>query len=270
MDHELIEMLKNFIEKNSRKIDLQFDPSHESKLPIDPYSKSYQEKKRTAHYLLLVASIDEGNVVGKADNARKLIVNLYKHFDEKLFEITDESLLDKVLDNISLPLSRLKRKIPEILVSVNRFVDKKANGDLIKYSKEFHTPSDFVSQLGKNIVRMGKNKSSTRKKAWMYMRWMVRDYPDLRIFDHFSPKELFIPLDKNVARVAICCGEICCKKALNWRDVVKVTKFARRLYPNDPAKIDYPFFLLGKKLLEKNKGKPLNKQTLKNLLRELL
>ncbi len=267
MDYELVEMLRSFIEKNSRVPDLQFDPALEPKLPVDPYSRNYEERKRTAHYLLLVASIDEGNVIGRADNARKLIASLYEHFDENLFEIIDESILKNALDNAGagLPLGRLKGMIPKILASVNMFVNEKANGDLIEYSKKFHTPYNFVDQLGKSVVRMGKDKTSARKKAWMYMRWMVRDHPDLRIFDHFSPKDLFVPLDKNVARVAVCLGVLSSLENLGWNEVVRVTEFARTLYPDDPAKVDYPFFLLGREIAKRKL--PLTAQTLKELLK---
>ncbi len=102
------------------------------------------------------------------------------------------------------------------------------------------------------------------------MRWMVRDYPDLRIFDHFSPKDLFVPLDGNVAKVAACLGLIPSNKIsptgkisnLDWKDVLRVTEFARSLYPDDPAKVDYPFFLLGRKI----ENLPLSAQTLKRVL----
>ncbi|RLI82469.1 DUF2400 domain-containing protein [Archaeoglobales archaeon] len=267
MSPELIELLKVFIERNSNVPDLQFDPNLKPKLPIDPYSKNYEERKRTAHYLLLVASIDEGNVVGVADNARKLIVRLYDHFGEGLFEITDEFIIREVFHRVSsdLPLSRLREKIPEILASVNRFVSEVAGGDLIGYSKRFRRPMDFVNIMAPSIVRMGKDKNYARKKAWMYMRWMARDYPDLRIFDHFSPRDLFVPLDKNVARVAVCLGVLSSLENLGWKEVVKVTEFARSLYPDDPARIDYPFFLLGREMNEKRLA--LTMQTLKELLK---
>jgi len=254
MDQGTIYNLKKFIENYSKVIDLQFNPSIEPKLPIDPYSKDYNERNRTAHYLLLVASINEGNIVGVADNARILIAKLYEYFNEDLFKITDEYLLKNVLYNIgnNLSLSRLRGKIPEILTSVNRFVIREAGGDLINYSRMFQKPYDFVEQLGYNIPRMGKSKNSAKKKSWMYMRWMVRGYPDLRIFDHFSPKDLFVPLDKNVARVALSLRVIKSLNNLSWREVISITKFAKTLFPEDPAKVDYPFFLLGRKIRELN------------------
>ena len=42
----------------------------------------------------------------------------------------------------------------------------------------------------------------------------------------------------------------------------KITNFAKQLFPKDPAKVDYPFFLLGRWLKRRN----LNKNTLKEAL----
>ncbi|RLI80299.1 hypothetical protein DRP04_08340 [Archaeoglobales archaeon] len=38
---------------------------------------------------------------------------------------------------------------------------------------------------------------------------------------------------------------------LGWKEVVKITEFTKSLYPNDPARIDYPFFLLGREIGER-------------------
>ena len=43
---------------------------------------------------------------------------------------------------------------------------------------------------------------------------------------------------------------------------MKITDFAKQLFPKDPAKVDYPFFLLGRWLKQKN----LNRTTLKEAL----
>jgi len=275
LDRKLIELLKKFVEIYSHTPDLQFDPCIDPVIPIYPYSQDYEERRRTAHYLLLVASIDESRIVGKSENARKLLVRFYQCFGEDLFRITDECVFKNVLDNVTadLSLGRLRGRIPEILAGVNRFVMERARGDLINYSRMFQKPYDFVEEIGTNIPRMGKSNKSARKKAWMYMRWMVRDYPDLRIFDHFSPEDLFVPLDRNVAKVAVCLGVLNknkSKNSLTWKDVVKVTEFARTLYPEDPAKVDYPFFLLGRdiRIVEEKcteKLKPLLKEKLKNV-----
>jgi hypothetical protein len=79
---------------------------------------------------------------------------------------------------------------------------------------------------------------------------MVRNRPDLRLFDHFHPKDLFVPVDRNIARVAACFGRIPEDRlnSLTWKDTLDVTDLARSLFPEDPVKVDYPFFLLGRRL----------------------
>ncbi len=253
--------IKNFIEKHSQIPDLQFDPKLEPPLPINPYSKSLKDKIKIAHYFLIVASIDEGNLVRRAENARILVVKLYRLLKDDIFSITNKNLLEKIfMDCVKdLSLSRLKHKIPEIIVSVNQFVINQAENNLVKFAQKFKTPKEFVEILASNIVRMGKT-SNVRKKAWMYMRWMVRDYPDLRIFDLFSPKDLFVPVDRNVLKAAIYLGIIPYKKSLQptWKDVEKITQFGKILYPEDPVKIDYPLFLLGRELTKEDLKNPNN------------
>jgi hypothetical protein len=80
------------------------------------------------------------------------------------------------------------------------------------------------------------------------MRWMVRPTPDLRLWDHLSPSDLLIPVDRHVARVASALGLISSEQASNPRrgEVEAITAFARTLFPDDPARVDYAFFLWGR------------------------
>ena len=259
MNEEDVLLIREFVEQNSKIVDIQFDPKLAPKLPIDPYSKSPE----VAHYFLLVASIDEAWVIGRAENARSLMVYLHDKLDEKLFHITSMSKLRRsILDfKFYRDFGSLKEKIPQIIASVNDFVRRQAKMDLVRYGERFNEPSDFVKEVCKHVVRMG---GPLKKKAWIYMRWTVRPYPDLRIYDYFSPSNLFIPLTSDVARVAACLDLVESPKArrLKWRDVEKVTEFGRKLFPKDPIKIDFPFFLLGRWL----HGKKLSGRILRETL----
>jgi hypothetical protein len=240
----------DYVEKNSGTIDLQFNPTAQPPLPFYPYSEDSSERRKIVHYLLLVASVDEGNVVGEADNARKLLVGLHSTLGDALFS-ADEKALREALSSLKMQFqTREARLIPNILASVNSFSLERARGDLVNYSKQFAIPAALAEEIAMNILRMGRTLGSTRKKTWMYLRWMVRSRPDLRLFDHFHPKDLFVPVDRNVARVAASLGKIpeTHLKSLTWDDTVEVTNLAKDLYPNDPARVDYPFFLLGRKL----------------------
>lgn len=258
---EIFLLIKEFVERNSKIADIQFDPRLAPKLLIDPYSKSSQ----VAHYFLLVASIDEAWVIGRAENARSLMVYLHEKLDEQLFQITSVSKLRESVFESKLyrDFGPLKEEIPKIIASVNNFVRQQAKMNLVKYGERFDKPSDFVKEVCKHVARMG---GALKKKAWIYARWTVRPYPDLRIYDYFSPSDLYIPLTSDVARVAACLNLVESPKArrLKWRDVKEVTEFGRKLFPKDPVKIDFPFFLLGRWL----RGKKLSEQILReNLLR---
>jgi hypothetical protein len=144
----------------------------------------------------------------------------------------------------------------------------RAGGDLIGYSRQFPELDAFAEEIALNILRMGRTPGLTRKKTWMYMRWMVRSRPDLRLFDHFDTKDLFVPVDRNVARVAVCAGRIpeSHLRSLTWDDTEAVTALAKELFPDDPARVDYPFFLAGRGM----SGKVLNLDTLFSTTRSVL
>jgi hypothetical protein len=265
---ELLSLIINFVNMNSDVVDVQWDRRMSPRLLLNPYSENYEEKKRVAHYLLLASSILEDEVVGFPENARMLLIRLHKAFGNRLFEITKPHLFQEKIKLCKFygSLGRSKEIIPEILTGVNKFVKNKAEKNLIEYSVKFSKPKDFVEDLNQNIERMN---ASYADKAWVYLRWMVRPHPDLRILDNFSPENLYVPLTENNANVATSLGLINSVTPSLWkinnateaRD--RITRFALRLFPTDPSKVDYPFFLLGRWL----KKKALNKNTLKDALR---
>lgn len=257
----IIPKLREFVERNSNIVDLQFNPKLPPKLLIDPWAKDYESKKRVAHYFLLVASIDEEGVIGRAENARYLMVELHKKYGKALFEISEPEKFEKEIIECKSysEFGSLRGQISHVLASVNTFVMDKVRGDLIECSQGYSQPKDMVEEIGKYVKRMG---GPIKKKAWLYMRWMVRPKPDLRVFSHFSPRDLFIPMTPNIARVAACLKLVDKEKPIWWNHVEKVTRFARDLFPDDPVKVDYPFFLIGRWL----RGKDLNIQVLKETL----
>ncbi|MCJ7794153.1 DUF2400 family protein, partial [Candidatus Bathyarchaeota archaeon] len=159
-----------------------------------------------------------------------------------------------------------KKAASEILASVNLFVKTNAEKNLLKYAQRFSKPKDFIEDIAQNIKALS---GPHMDKAWIYMRWMVRPQPDLQIYDHLLPEDLYVPLTKENANVAASLGIINSASPSLWRDEhtaadarQKITDFAKRLFPQDPAKVDSPFFLLGRWL----KQKTLNRYTLKTAL----
>jgi len=265
---ELFSLLTEFVKNNATVTDIQWDTRMSPRLLFNPYSTNYDERKVAAHYFLLAASILEDQVVGFSENARNLLINLHEKFGNRLFEIQKPHLFAEEIVKYGFYsfLGPRKESIPEALANVNSFIKYKAEKDLIKYSKKFAKPKFFVEDLALNIEKMNR---PHKDKAWTYMRWMVRPEPDLEIFNHFSPEDLLVPLTRENANVAISLGLVYSAVPYLWKDEnvalraqMKITDFAKQLFPKDPAKVDYPFFLLGRWLKQKN----LNRTTLKEAL----
>jgi hypothetical protein len=118
----------------------------------------------------------------------------------------------------------------------------------------------MVDDMASRISYFGKDSAGARKKAWMYMRWMVRPNPDLRLFPNFDPKDLEMPLDVNTCRAFAAIrrrlpnDQFLAKMSSDVRGIPiadahnrrLATAFARALFANDPIVMDYPLFLLGR------------------------
>jgi hypothetical protein len=263
----LTPLLVNFINKNSDVEDVQWDRRMSPRLLFNPYSEKYEERKTVAHYFLMAAAILDETVVGYPENARMLLVYLNQALGRSFFEIKKAHQFEEELIKADFynDLGPNKKVISEILSSVNIFVRLKADYNLPKYAQQFIKPKDFIEDLAQNIPTFSR---PHKDRAWLYMRWMVRQEPDLQIYDHLLPGDLYVPLTKENVNVASSLGLIP-SGATVWRDEKteaearkKLTDYAKRLFPHDPAKVDYPFFLLGRWL----KHKTLNRYTLKQAL----
>ncbi len=265
---EVISLLVEFINKNSNVADVQWDRRMSPRLLFNPYSEKYEERKITAHYFLLASSILDDTVVGYPENARMLMVYLHEALGNTLFEIKKGHLFEEEIIKADFyhDLGPNKKAASEILASINLFIRTKAERNLLKYAQKFTKPKDFIEDIAQNIPALS---GPHKDRAWTYMRWMVRPSPDLQIYDHLLPEDLYVPLTKENANVAASLGIIPSASPTLWRDEQtatqarqRLTDFAKRLFPQDPAKVDYPFFLLGRWL----KQKTLNRYTLKTAL----
>jgi hypothetical protein len=263
----LTHLLVDFINKNSDVEDVQWDRRMSPRLLFNPYSEKYEDRKVIAHYFLMAAAILDESVVGYPENARMLLVYLNQALGKSFFDIKKTHLFEDELVKADFynDLGPNKKSVSDILVSVNMFVRFRAENNLIKYSQKFRKPKDFIDDI---VAYMPAFSGSQKDRAWQYMRWMVRSEPDLQIFDHLFPEDLAVPLTKENVNVASSLGIIPQVYSV-WRDEhsefearQKLTDYAKRLFPHDPAKVDYPFFLLGRWL----KQKKLNRYTLKTAL----
>jgi len=265
---EVQTLLVEFINKNSNVVDVQWDRRMTPRLLFNPYSEKFEERKIAAHYFLLAASILDDTIVGYPENARMLLVYLHEAFGSTFFEIKKAHLFEEEIVKADFyhDLGPNKKAASEIFAQINLFVKLKAERNLLQYAQKFTKPKGFIEDLAQNIPALA---GPHKDKLWIYMRWMVRPQPDLQIYDHFLPEDLYVPLTKENANVVASLGVIESASPSVWRDEKtasesrqKLTDFAKRLFPQDPAKVDYPFFLLGRWL----KQKTLNRYTLKTAL----
>jgi hypothetical protein len=265
---EVLALIVEFINKNSNVVDVQWDRRMSPRLLFNPYSEKFEERKIAAQYFLLASSILDDTIVGYPENARMLLVYLHEAFGSTFFEIKKAHLFEEEIVKADFyhDLGPNKKAASEILAQINLFIKLKAERNLLQYAQKFSKPKDFIEDLAQNIPALA---GPHKDKLWIYMRWMVRPQPDLQIYDHFLPEDLYVPLTKENANVAASLGVIESASPSVWRDEKtaaearqKLTDFAKRLFPQDPAKVDYPFFLLGRWL----KQKTLNRYTLKTAL----
>lgn len=90
-------------------------------------------------------------------------------------------------------------------------------------------------------------KKSACKRLNMFLRWMVRKDEkniDFGLWDSFQMKELMIPLDVHVNRIARKLN-LLKRKTPDWKAVEELTENLRKLDCEDPVKYDYALFNLG-------------------------
>ena len=160
----------------------------------------------------------------------------------------------------------LKKEIPTVIDSVNKYVIDVTEGNLVQQAKKFDSPKEFVKEISNAIPYMGGQRVD---HSWMYIRWMARPYPDFNIFKNFSIKDLEIPLTSFVRNVAFCLG-LCSTQTADWnnpkeidKERERLTSFATELFPEDPTTVDFPFHMLGRWI----DGEKLNLKILKDHLK---
>lgn len=92
----------------------------------------------------------------------------------------------------------------------------------------------------------GFNESSSAKRLAMFMRWMVRNdgIVDLGLWHGISSKDLIIPLDTHVHRMALELG-ITKRKTTDIKTAKEITNYFKTIWPNDPCLGDFALFGYG-------------------------
>ena len=87
---------------------------------------------------------------------------------------------------------------------------------------------------------------SACKRLNLYLRWMVRrdDGLDLGIWRNVHPRQLLIPVDTHVARIASYIG-LTRRRSAGWEMAEEITDSLRLLDPRDPVRYDFALSRLG-------------------------
>jgi uncharacterized protein (TIGR02757 family) len=104
----------------------------------------------------------------------------------------------------------------------------------------------FAPQRTRKHVATPKRRS-TCKRLNMFLRWMVRQDDngvDFGLWQHIHPRQLLMPLDVHVERVARRLG-LLQRKQVDWQAVLELTEQVRRFDPEDPVKYDFALFGMG-------------------------
>jgi len=120
-------------------------------------------------------------------------------------------------------------------------IEKALNG----FCHYFFSLEDAPLRTRKHIASPEKNSSC--KRLCMYLRWMCRQDSkgvDFGIWKKIKPRQLIIPVDVHVARVAHRLGLIDNTKA-DWETACLLTEKLSLLDDRDPVKYDFALFNLG-------------------------
>lgn len=120
---------------------------------------------------------------------------------------------------------------------------------LIGFHEDFFALPDAPRRTRKHIATPARKSSC--KRLNMFLRWMVRKDDkgvDFGLWDSISPRQLLMPLDVHVDRVARHFG-LLKRKQRDWQAVLELTENLRAFDREDPVKYDFALFGMG--VLEK-------------------
>jgi len=83
--------------------------------------------------------------------------------------------------------------------------------------------------------------NSAFKRLNLFLRWMVRPYPDLGLWNFIDKRFLLVSLDIGVLRTVSRVFDVRFAGGSVWKNVLKVTKLFRNINSEDPVKYDYVF-----------------------------
>jgi len=103
------------------------------------------------------------------------------------------------------------------------------------YSPENKDECKYFSRIIPNPKR-----NSAFKRICLFLRWMVRPYPDLGLWIFIDKTHLIASIDEGVLRTISRVFDVNIKSQ-SWKAALKVTEIFRSINRSDPTKYDYVF-----------------------------
>ncbi len=285
-DSHLDFLIQEFVNIYGKMTDISLDVFLEPPLWFMPIENN-ATKKEAAKYFLLAASLSETEVTGNSRNVRILLDDFHDVFGPGVYNIRDPKMLEIEVQRCQYSfqffdqMGPRKNEIPQIVSEVNTFIQEEAQGDLIEHTKKLIFAGKKPIDLFEELCAI-KSDAQHRGKFWIYLRWMVRKHPDLGLFD-FKLQDLTVPLTTSTLRFVAArelLGDKLGQTLKSKEETLKLWKnpqtteaiqktlntYAQSMFPDDPAKVDFPFFLLGRWLT----GFDLDKEFLEKTVRFLV
>jgi uncharacterized protein (TIGR02757 family) len=125
------------------------------------------------------------------------------------------------------------------------FAKKDMEQGLINFQQSFCSLPDFPGRTKKHIS--SPLTQSTCKRLNMYLRWMVRkdeNGVDFGIWNAIAPRQLYIPFDVHVEKIARRLNLIS-RPQRDWKTVVELTGILKQIDAQDPVRFDFALFGMG-------------------------
>ncbi|NUO01347.1 MAG: TIGR02757 family protein [Saprospiraceae bacterium] len=169
-------------------------------------------------------------------------------FKHRTFQSTDTLYFLEFLQDYYRSHDSLETAFAECLSADDLTVENALKG----FHDRFFSLPDAPARTAKHIATPARRSSC--KRLNMFLRWMVRrdgNGVDFGLWTQIQPRQLVIPLDVHVERIARRMG-LLTRPQTDWLAALELTENLRQFDPEDPVKYDFALFGIG--VLEKANG----------------
>ena len=118
----------------------------------------------------------------------------------------------------------------------SEYINKKS---LISALKSFLTEMHNLTSKKIKILLPNPENNSAFKRVFLFLRWMIRrDDVDIGIWENISPKDLIIPVDTHMLKIAKYL-KFTKRKTSDLKTAIEITNKFKQISPDDPVKYDF-------------------------------